>query len=86
MPIATLTSRGRVTVPQEIRRRLGLKPGDKLRFLVDEGRIVVLPMTVPLRSLYGILSAPPRPVTVTVEEMNEAVRQGAVARFLRSIE
>ena len=85
MAIATLTSKGRVTIPEEIRRRLGLKPGDKLRFLVmGDGRIVVLPMNVPLRSLYGILPAPPRPVAV--EEMNETIRERAVARFLRSAE
>jgi AbrB family looped-hinge helix DNA binding protein len=31
----TLTEKGQVTIPQEIRRYLGLRPGDKVRFEVD---------------------------------------------------
>ena len=29
---ATVTSKGQVTIPVEVRRRLGVKAGDKLRF------------------------------------------------------
>jgi AbrB family looped-hinge helix DNA binding protein len=29
---ATVTTKGQITVPVEIRRSLGVKPGDKLRF------------------------------------------------------
>jgi len=34
---ATVTSKGQITVPVEIRRSLGVKPGDKLRFEPQEG-------------------------------------------------
>ncbi len=79
MAVATLTSKGQTTIPKEIRDRLGLKPGDKLRFLLEEdGRVVILPATLPVRSLYGILPAPERPVTL--EEMDETIRERAVAR------
>lgn len=37
----SLTSKGQVTVPREIRRRLGLKSGDRVEFLVN-GRSVVV--------------------------------------------
>ncbi len=34
----TLTSRGQITVPQDIRNRLGLKSGDKITFtLLSDG-------------------------------------------------
>jgi antitoxin PrlF len=37
-----VTSKGQVTVPMEIRERLGLKPGDRLRFdLSQSGRLTV---------------------------------------------
>ncbi len=36
MAIATLTSKGQTTIPQEIRNYLGLHSGDKLEFLIDE--------------------------------------------------
>ena len=39
---ATVTSKGQVTVPAGIRERLGVKPGDQLRFhLTDSGKLTV---------------------------------------------
>jgi antitoxin PrlF len=44
MPSATITSKGQITLPIEVRRRLGLKQGDKVEFVYDEdGRTVVRP-------------------------------------------
>jgi antitoxin PrlF len=37
----SVTSKGQVTVPKEIRRRLGLKQGDRLEFLVGKNATVV---------------------------------------------
>jgi antitoxin PrlF len=34
---ATVTSKGQVTIPVEVRRRLGVKAGDKLRFESQNG-------------------------------------------------
>ncbi len=39
MELAKLTSKGQITVPAEIRRRLKLKEGDKVFFVEDKGRI-----------------------------------------------
>lgn len=36
-----LTSKGQITIPQEIRRRLGLHAGDEVEFLAEEGRTVI---------------------------------------------
>ncbi len=76
MSTSTLTSKGQTTIPKDIRRHLGLKPGDKIRFLVeDDGRVVVLPATLHLRDLRGSLPKPPEPVSV--ERMNAAIRERA---------
>ncbi len=85
MPVATLTSKGQTTIPKEIRDHLRLKPGDRLRFGIEEGgRVVVEAETgkLPIQRLKGIFPKPERPVTL--EEMDEAIRQGVVDRFLRS--
>jgi AbrB family looped-hinge helix DNA binding protein len=39
---AKVTSKGQITVPVEIRRSLGVKPGDKIRFEQQEGGIHVV--------------------------------------------
>lgn len=40
---STVSSKGQVTVPQEIRSRLGLKEGDRLEFVVEGDRTVIRP-------------------------------------------
>ena len=73
MSTAKLTSKGQTTIPIDVRRRLGLKPGDKIRFVLeDDGRVVIVPATVRLSELRGMLPAPSRPVTV--DEMKAVVR------------
>ena len=39
---ATVTSKGQVTIPVEVRRRLGVKAGDKLRFEPHNGTFRVV--------------------------------------------
>ena len=38
-----ISSKGQVTIPHEIRIRLGLKEGDRLEFLVEENRTIIRP-------------------------------------------
>ena len=86
MSASTLTSKGQVTIPKEVRERLGLKEGDRLVFRFDEqGNLLVRPEAhSPLGRLPGLLHhlAGERPVTV--EEMNEAVKQRAAKRLRES--
>lgn len=51
---ATVTSKGQITIPSDVRRALGLEPGDQLGFRRD-GRVVALPRRVDLAG-----SMPPR--------------------------
>lgn len=40
----TMTSKGQVTIPKRVRDRLGLKPGSKVEFDVNEaGEVIVRP-------------------------------------------
>lgn len=66
----TLTSKGQVTVPREIRDRLGLKAGDKLKFtLLSDGTVIMRAKTKRLADLAGLLTRPGLP-KVLVEDMN----------------
>jgi len=39
--ITTITSKGQVTIPKAVRDALGLKPGDKIEFWVEDGRVKI---------------------------------------------
>jgi len=41
-----ISSKGQVTVPQEVRRRLGLKEGDRLEFVVEGDHTIIRPARV----------------------------------------
>ncbi|MGH6915343.1 MAG: AbrB/MazE/SpoVT family DNA-binding domain-containing protein, partial [Geminicoccales bacterium] len=54
MSIATLTSKGQTTIPKDVRDRLGLKPGDRMRFMVNpDGTVTVVPMNLSVKQLRG---------------------------------
>jgi antitoxin PrlF len=87
MASSTLTSKGQITIPREVRDRLGLREGDRLVFQFDEQGNLLLrqePQS-PLGRLPGLLKHLAKERPVTIEEMKEAVKQGAVKRFERSV-
>ena len=76
---SAITSKGQATIPKSIREHLGLKPGDRLKFLMHpNGSVVLLPKR-PASILRGIVRSR-RPVTI--EEMGEAAAAGASANAL----
>lgn len=42
MELAKVTSKGQITIPVEIRRKLGIKDGDKVLFMEDGSRIYMM--------------------------------------------
>ena len=59
MPTATLTTKGQVTIPKEVREHLGVDTGDRLSFVVQEdGSVMVKPLTRHVRELVGLLRRP----------------------------
>ena len=76
MPTSTLTSKGQITIPREVRERLHLKTGSRVDFIVEaSGQVVLKPLDRNFRSIRGIVrSRRKRPVSI--KEMNEAIAQG----------
>lgn len=73
---STLTSKGQTTLPRDVRTALGLKPGDRVRYLVlDGGEVRILP-TRPVSSLAGLLQRP-GVEPVSLDAMEEAIARGA---------
>ena len=77
MSIATVTTKGQVTIPKEIRDYLKLETGSKVEFVIDEnGDVRIVPLNVPLEALSGVLHRPGMK-TATLEEMEIAITEGA---------
>lgn len=79
MSTATVTSKGQITVPKDVREDLGLTPGAKVLFVkVAEGHYRLLARTGDLAALEGILHRPgQRPLTLA--EMEEGIASGALS-------
>lgn len=41
MELAKITLRGQITIPVQIRKKLGVKDGDKVIFIEENGRVVI---------------------------------------------
>jgi antitoxin PrlF len=74
--IATITSKGQVTLPAEARKRLRLGPGSKLEFIVlDDERLEAIPVVENLTSLKGMVPRPKK--TLSLADMDQAIAKGA---------
>ena len=68
-----LTAKGKIAVPDDIRKQLKLKPGDTVRFIVTGDRIQLIARNVRVTDLAGILGSPPSGVHLTIEEIDDAI-------------
>ena len=74
MAVATLTSKGQITIPKEIREQLQVQTGDRIEFLIGtDGQITICPATSDVTTLKGLIPKPRRPVTLAA--MKVAIRQ-----------
>lgn len=76
MPTATITSKGQITIPQQVRSDMGLAAGDRVDFIrMEDGHYAVVPALYSIKSLKGIIPRPARPVSLA--DMQEAIEAGA---------
>ena len=74
--VSTLSSKGQITLPKELREQLKLQSGDKVEFLIQEdGRVELLPVTSSVTRLKGCVPKPKR--VRSLEEMDAAIRKRA---------
>jgi len=60
MPTVTVSRKGWVVIPSEIRERYGIHPGDKVQIVDYAGRIAIIPaLTEPIREGRGLLRGGP---------------------------
>jgi antitoxin PrlF len=76
MPTATITSKGQLTIPVQVRKALGVDSGDRIEFVeLAKGQFAIIPATRSLQELNGLFKGR-RKTAATVEEMDEAIAKG----------
>ena len=68
--VSTITSKGQVTIPVEVRQVLGLKPVDKFAFTIEDSQVRVRKTGSVVAATAGILKS--QQPTKTAEELREA--------------
>ncbi|MDP2752090.1 MAG: AbrB/MazE/SpoVT family DNA-binding domain-containing protein [Rhodocyclaceae bacterium] len=82
--LATLTSKGQITIPLAIRKALQLDAGSRLDFVLQDDRSVrVLPVLRDPLSIGNVLPSPSRR-RVTDKEIRAAIALKATSSFLRN--
>ena len=80
MTTATLTSKGQITIPADVRHDLKVDAGDRVEFVqIAPGRYEFVAATQNVTELKGMFGKPSR--TVSIDDMNKAIaKRGATAR------
>ena len=74
---ATITSKGQVTIPVQVRSAMGLDAGDRIEFVeVAKGQFAIVAATRSVRELKGLFQDRRRK-PVSIEEMNAAIARRA---------
>ncbi len=81
MALATLTSKGQVTIPKQIRELLKLHTGDKIEIIVTEKReAIIRPISKKVDEIFCKLHNPDRKA-VTLEAIDGAIRNRMQDKF-----
>lgn len=71
---SAITKKGQTTLPKAVREVLGVQVGDRVRYVIFNGEVRILPVR-PIRRLFGVLQHDGS--AVTLEEMEQAIADGA---------
>lgn len=81
MALATLTTKGQVTIPKKIRDSLKLHSGDKIEIIVTEEReAIIRPISKKVDDIFCKLHKP-RQKAVSIEEIDNAIRNRMKDKF-----
>ena len=80
MTSATVTSKGQITIPANVRQALQVESGDRVEFVeVDPGRFEVIASTRSVTELKGMFGKPKK--RVSIADMNKVIAaRGASAK------
>ena len=81
----TITSKGQMTVPKNVRKQLDIRPGDRCYVWVRNREMIVVPRNQPFNELAGFLGAPPNGRKLTIDEMNPVIGDAVSDAYANSM-
>ena len=79
----TVTQRGQVTIPAQVRRLLGVKPRDKVSFTIEDTHVHLARASFTLESAYGSVKPSHRPEDF--KKLSRAAKEDKVKNTLRKL-
>ena len=79
--MASVTDRGQVTIPAEVRKLLGIKARDKVNFVIEDGRIALQRPKFTIETAYASI----KPLR-TPEDWDERIREAKAERADETLE
>lgn len=74
MQTSSVTRKGQVTIPAPVRKKLGLRQGDRVAFVDEDDKVVLMPVQNDVRAAFGLVSTRR---SASLEQMRAAVRKRA---------
>jgi AbrB family looped-hinge helix DNA binding protein len=85
--VSSITSKGQITIPVEVRRHLGVGTTDKVSFVIeDDGKVELRPTRYTVASLRGIVPPLPGRETIDFEDQIEEALEARVDDIVRRLE
>jgi AbrB family looped-hinge helix DNA binding protein len=80
---SSVSPKGQVTIPAEVRKRLRIGPRDRITFEVEGDEVRLVPGAFTLETAHA--SVPPLRWPMDYEEMEQCVKDERVAEFVREM-
>lgn len=78
MQTTTVTQKGQITIPIEVRRELNLKPGDRVEFITQNHEVKIFKKKTNIKDSFGILKVKK---IVSLKQIEDAIKQGPMDDF-----
>ncbi len=82
MPMSSLTTKWQTTIPREVRNFLGLKPNDKILYLIEDEMVVIKPLKGNILDLRGSVGTRGKPVDF--KKVRKTVKKKVARKIIES--
>ncbi|MDQ6986888.1 MAG: AbrB/MazE/SpoVT family DNA-binding domain-containing protein [Mariprofundaceae bacterium] len=71
MKTSLVTTKGQVTIPASVRHQLGIHQGDRVGFVYENGKVVILPVIKDIEAAFGLVSVAQ---SASLDDMEQAIQ------------